>query len=47
MRYKSTHSSQTDASHFRRENVSQTFPSKANATQTTVSTGTNPQKNVL
>ena len=47
VRYKSTHSAQTDLSHFRRENVSQTFPAKTNATQTTVSTGTNPPKNVL
>jgi hypothetical protein len=47
VRYKSTHSTQTDLSHFRRENVSQTFPAKTNVTQTTVSTGTNPPKNVL
>jgi hypothetical protein len=47
VRHKSTHSAQTELSHFRRENICQTFPPKSNATQTTVSTGTNPPKNIL
>jgi hypothetical protein len=42
LRYKKTHSAQTDLSHFRRENETQTYLPKTQGTQQDHSTGTNP-----
>ena len=46
LRAKATHVVQTSASHFRRDNVCQTFPPKETSTQTLVDRATQPSKMV-